>query len=139
MCIRDSDGPPTPHEAWSGPASPYPGPMGAVRDDVVNAVCRELERVGNPDRAKGQQTYMKSTMPFRGIGAPQLRATLRPLLADPAHILTGRDEWEATIRRIWDAAQFRGRHPRSCGSSPPTRRARSGCVPGRPAAVARWP
>ena len=81
--------------------------MGAVRDDVVNAVCRELERVGNPDRAKGQQTYMKSTMPFRGIGAAQLRATLRPLLADPAHILTGRDKWEATIRRIWDAAQFR--------------------------------
>ena len=81
--------------------------MGAVRDDVVNAVCRELERVGNPDRAKGQQTYMKSTMPFRGIGAAQLRATLRPLLADPAHILTGRDEWEATVRRLWDAARFR--------------------------------
>ena len=50
---------------------------------------------------------MKSAMPFRGISAPQLKATLRPLLADPAYLLVERDEWEATIRRLWDGAQFR--------------------------------
>ncbi len=50
---------------------------------------------------------MKSTMPFRGVTAPQLKATLRPLLADPALRLVERDEWEATIRGLWDGAQFR--------------------------------
>jgi 3-methyladenine DNA glycosylase AlkD len=81
--------------------------MGAVRGDVVDAVCRELGKAGDPDRAKGRQAYLKSTMPCRGISAPQLRATLRPLLADPAYLLTGRDEWETTIRGLWDGAQFR--------------------------------
>jgi len=81
--------------------------MGAVRDDAIDAVCRALEKGGDPDRAKGQQAYMKSTMPFRGITSPQLKATLRPLLADPAYLLTGRDEWEATIRGLWDGARFR--------------------------------
>ncbi len=80
---------------------------GLVRGDLVDAVCRVLEQVGDPDRARGQQAYMKSTMPFRGIRAPHLKATLKPLLADPAYRLLARDEWEATIRRLWDGAQFR--------------------------------
>jgi len=74
---------------------------------VIDAVCRELEAAGDPDRAKGQQAYMKSAMPFRGITSPHLKAALRPLLADPAYLLGERDEWEATIRGLWDGAQFR--------------------------------
>jgi 3-methyladenine DNA glycosylase AlkD len=81
--------------------------MAAVRGDLLDAVCRELEKAGDPDRAKGQQAYMKSAMPFRGVTAPALRAALRPVLADPAYLLTGRDEWEATIRALWDGARFR--------------------------------
>ena len=50
---------------------------------------------------------MKSVMPFRGITAPALRSTLRPLLADPAYLLQERDEWEATVRALWDGARFR--------------------------------
>jgi len=74
---------------------------------VLDAVCRVLEKAGDPERAKDQQAYMKSTMPFRGLSSPQLKATLRPLLADPAYLLSGRDEWEATIRGLWDGAKFR--------------------------------
>jgi 3-methyladenine DNA glycosylase AlkD len=74
---------------------------------VVEAVCRELKKAGDPARAAGQQAYMKSAMPFRGVTAPDLKATLRPLLADPAYRLVERDEWEATIRGLWDGAQFR--------------------------------
>ena len=81
--------------------------MGSARGDLVDAVCRELEAAGDPDRAKGQQAYMKSAMPFRGITSPHLKATLRPLLTDPAYLLDDRDEWEATIRGLWDGAQFR--------------------------------
>jgi 3-methyladenine DNA glycosylase AlkD len=78
-----------------------------ARGDLVDAVCRVLGQGGDPDRARGQQSYMKSAMPFRGIRAPHLKATLKPLLADPAYRLLTRDEWEATIRRLWDGAQFR--------------------------------
>ncbi|MHB8184600.1 MAG: DNA alkylation repair protein [Dermatophilaceae bacterium] len=67
----------------------------------------EFSSCGDPDHAKGQQAYMKSVMPFRGISAPHLKATLRPLLADPAYLLVERDEWEATIRGLWDGARFR--------------------------------
>jgi 3-methyladenine DNA glycosylase AlkD len=74
---------------------------------VLDAVCRVLEKAGDPERANDQQAYMKSTMPFRGISSPQLKATLRPLLADPAYLLSGCDEWEATIRGLWDGAKFR--------------------------------
>lgn len=86
---------------------PYPDVVGTVRGDVVTAVCRELEIVGNPERARSQQAYMKSAMPFRGITAPLLTATLRPVLADPAYRLADRSEWEATIRALWDDAAFR--------------------------------
>jgi 3-methyladenine DNA glycosylase AlkD len=50
---------------------------------------------------------MKSAMPFRGLNAPTLRATLRPILADPAYRLGDRDVWEATIRALWDTAEYR--------------------------------
>ncbi len=81
--------------------------MRTVRHDLVDAVCGALEKEGDPDRATGQQGYMKSTMPFRGLSSPQLKAALHPLLADPAYRLVDRDEWEATIRGLWDGAQFR--------------------------------
>jgi len=81
--------------------------MRSAQGDLVDVVCRALEAAGDPDRAEGQQAYMKSTMPFRGITSPHLKATLRPLLVDPAYLLVERDEWEATIRSLWDGAQFR--------------------------------
>ena len=71
-----------------------------MRGDIVDAVCRALENVGDPARAEGQQAYMKSAMPFRGLTAPQLNSTLRPLLADPAYRLVRSDEWDATIRGL---------------------------------------
>jgi hypothetical protein len=48
--------------------------MGTVRRDVVDVVCRALEAAGDPDRAKGQQAYMKSAMPFRGITSHHLKS-----------------------------------------------------------------
>ena len=51
---------------------------------------------------------MKSALPFRGITAPRLAATLRPVLADPAYRLGTRREWEATVRSLWDDASYRG-------------------------------
>lgn len=78
-----------------------------MRDQLVEAIRAALAAAGDPERAVGQQRYMKSTMPYRGLTAPVLRATLRPILADPAHRITDRAEWEATVRALWDDAAYR--------------------------------
>jgi len=50
---------------------------------------------------------MKSQLPYRGITAPQLKALLRPILADPAHRIAERGEWERAVRELWDGATHR--------------------------------
>ena len=74
---------------------------------LVEAVRAALADAADPARAPAQQTYMKSALPFRGITAPRLAATLRPVLADPAYRLGTRQEWEATVRSLWDDASYR--------------------------------
>jgi 3-methyladenine DNA glycosylase AlkD len=71
--------------------------IGAVRDGLACA--------GDPDRAAQQQAYMKSSMPFHGVTAPELRALLRLLLVE--HRFEDRATWEATARRLWDEAGHR--------------------------------
>lgn len=73
--------------------------------DLVVAVRETLAAGGDPERAAGQQRYMKSAMPYRGLTLPVLRKAMRPLLAEypPEH----RASWEATIRTLWDEAEYR--------------------------------
>lgn len=80
--------------------------VAVVRHDLVTEIRQVLAAVGDPERARAQQAYMKSTLPFRGIGSPALKALLRPILADPAYRLSSR-EWEATVRELWDHATHR--------------------------------
>ena len=42
---------------------------------------RALAALGDPGRARGAQAYMKSAMPFHGVGAVPLRAACRELFA----------------------------------------------------------
>lgn len=81
--------------------------VAVVRHDLVTEIRQVLAAVGDPERARAQQAYMKSTLPFRGIGSPALKALLRPILADPAHRMASREEWEATVRELWDHATHR--------------------------------
>ena len=50
---------------------------------------------------------MKSSMPFRGIASPELKALLRPILADPAYRILERDDWERAVLDLWDGASHR--------------------------------
>jgi 3-methyladenine DNA glycosylase AlkD len=79
----------------------------ALEAGLVGAVRSALRSVGDPVRAAGQQAYMKSSMPYRGLTSPELRALLRPLLADPVLSPVSREAWEADVRALWDAAEFR--------------------------------
>jgi len=64
-----------------------------------------LSAAGDPERARAQQAYMKSEMPYYGVSSPELTVLLRPLLAEfkPA----SRAEWEQTVRALWDGATHR--------------------------------
>lgn len=72
---------------------------------LVEAVRAATAAAADPGRAAAQQAYMKSAMPYRGIAAPQLKRLLRPLLAE--HPPASRADWEATVRELWDGAEFR--------------------------------
>jgi 3-methyladenine DNA glycosylase AlkD len=74
---------------------------------LVVAVRAALAGAGDPERAAGQQRYMKSAMPYRGLTSPGLRALLRPLLADRTLAPASRRAWEADVRALWDGAAYR--------------------------------
>nr|WP_281497194.1 DNA alkylation repair protein [Ornithinimicrobium sp. F0845] len=74
---------------------------------MVEAVREALAAAADPERAAGQQRYMKSAMPFRGLTSPVLRATLKPILSDSSYWLGDRATWEATVRALWDEATYR--------------------------------
>lgn len=51
------------------------------------------------------QAYMKSSMPYRGVPSPGVRALCREVFR--AHPLPDRWVWESTVREMWDAAAYR--------------------------------
>lgn len=75
--------------------------------ELVAAVTAALSERADPERAAGQQRYMKSAMPYFGLTSPQLKAALTPLLRDPGLAMQSRAQWEATIRALWDGATHR--------------------------------
>ncbi|GGB86263.1 DNA alkylation repair protein [Knoellia flava TL1] len=78
-----------------------PGP------ELVDALRAALRTGADPERAAGQQRYMKSAMPFLGLTSPRRREIVRPLLADPGLRLETRAELERAVRTLWDDARFR--------------------------------
>lgn len=83
-----------------------PPPATAGYDAELVAVLRAaLAAAGDPVRARDQQAYMKSALPFHGIGSPQLRRIVNPLLR--SHPSRDRVTWEATVRELWDHATHR--------------------------------
>lgn len=73
--------------------------------ELIAAIRAVLERNANPEIGEQQQAYMKSTLPYRGIKMPHLRKLMQPLLTE--HTLRSHDEWESTIRELWDSATHR--------------------------------
>lgn len=85
-----------------GVATPPARPAGP---DLADRIRSALASAGDPVRAEGQQRYMKSAMPYRGLTSPELRVLLRPLLA--AYAPTSRAAWESTVRDLWGRATHR--------------------------------
>ncbi|MFV0458388.1 MAG: DNA alkylation repair protein [Actinomycetales bacterium] len=72
--------------------------------DLVATVRDLLARSGDPDRARGQQAYMKSAMPYRGVTMAELRQLIRAPLAARS---LNEAEWLLVIARLWDEAEYR--------------------------------
>lgn len=75
--------------------------------DLVSEVRAALVARADPERAVGQQRYMRSALPYYGLTSPQLKAALTPLLRDPGLAMGSREQWEATIGALWDGATHR--------------------------------
>ena len=71
----------------------------------AGAVRAALAEVGDPERAAQQQAYMKSELPYVGLGAPALRSMLRPILAE--HRFADRAQWEAAALELVEDATHR--------------------------------
>lgn len=69
--------------------------------DIISA----LERAGDPQRARGQQAYMKSAMPFHGVPVPTVRRLVRSALK--RHELADASVCRQAVRLLWRKATHR--------------------------------
>jgi hypothetical protein len=81
------------------------GSVGDADGELVEGIRAVIAATGDPGRARAQQAYMKSEMPYRGIGSPELRSVLRPLLK--GYVPASRESWTATVLALWDGATYR--------------------------------
>ncbi len=72
---------------------------------LLVALRAEMSKEGDPARARGQQAYMKSTMPFHGLTMPQVRAISRRLFSERA--AGGCEDWQRDALALWRGAKFR--------------------------------
>lgn len=63
-----------------------------------------MAAAARPEKAAGMQAYMKSTMPYRGINMPEVRAISRRVFDGSAMTCP---EWRATILELWRGARYR--------------------------------
>ena len=72
---------------------------------LVVEVRAALEKAADPAKAPKMQAYMKSTMPYRGVSAPEQKAIWRQVF--PSHSLSSRDQWQRVALALWRDAEFR--------------------------------
>ena len=75
--------------------------MSARRDDLL----ARLAAAADPERAAGQQRYMKSAMPYHGVAMPEVHRIARAVARD--HPFADRAEWERGVLEIWREATHR--------------------------------
>ena len=84
---------------------PIAAPETGASRTLIRAVHDALWRVREPERAAGQQRYMKSSMPFMGVRVPAMRKTARAVF--DRYPPAGAGEWRAAIRALWRDARYR--------------------------------
>jgi len=72
-------------------------------DDLVAAIRDDLGHAADPARAPGQRAYMKSAIPFLGVGVPDARRIARAR----GHGVRDVPRLLGAARTLWDDAWFR--------------------------------
>jgi 3-methyladenine DNA glycosylase AlkD len=72
---------------------------------LVRAVRAALKTAADPRKAPEMQAYMKSSMPYRGVGSPEQKRLWRRLFDE--HPLASAEEWSAVALTLWRDAAFR--------------------------------
>jgi 3-methyladenine DNA glycosylase AlkD len=72
---------------------------------LLAALRRELRAVADPARAPAMQAYIKSTMPYHGVGADDVRAACKRAFGKLD--LTSASQWHREILGLWRGAKFR--------------------------------
>jgi len=72
---------------------------------LIRALKKSLRAAADPVKAPAMQAYMKSSMPYLGVQAPQLRRAIREVFA--AHPLASFEEWCGAVLELWRTARYR--------------------------------
>ena len=72
---------------------------------LLAALRAELRRVADSGRAAAMQAYMKSSMPFLGVGAAPMRAACRRVFSGVE--LRSASSWRGAVRSLWRGARYR--------------------------------
>ncbi len=72
---------------------------------LADAVRTALAQAADPNRAVGQQRYMRSALPFYGVSVTQTRSIVRAAVKE--HPPSDRASWLAIVRALWDGATHR--------------------------------
>ena len=72
---------------------------------LIADLRRALEAAGDPQRARQQQAYMKSQMPFAGVAAPGVRNIALEVFN--AHPQPSQERWQQAILALWRKAKYR--------------------------------
>jgi len=72
---------------------------------LVADLRKALRAHGDPERARGQQAYMKSEMPYYGVTLPQLRKLWKTTF--DSHPLPTFEAWRDAALLLWSGARFR--------------------------------
>lgn len=72
---------------------------------LLREVQRELAKVGDPERAAAMQAYMKSAMPYHGVGSPEMRRICKKVFAQ--HPVEDAKRWQADVLAIFRGAKKR--------------------------------
>lgn len=73
--------------------------------NLLRALRKSLRAAADPAKAPAMQAYMKSSMPYLGIQAPQLRSAVR--IVFPAHPLASFEQWRDSVLQLWREARYR--------------------------------
>ncbi|HEY2365095.1 MAG TPA: DNA alkylation repair protein [Polyangiaceae bacterium] len=72
---------------------------------LLESLRKKLHAAGDAARAKKQQAYMKSEMPYHGVPAAEVGAICKEVFAPISY--AKRQAWERDVRAIWGGAKFR--------------------------------